>query len=113
MVSLREKSEAKFCSEIMLMKFNPTQILKQKPSLVWREVDDGVVIVSPAGGEVRALNKLGSTIWTMLDGTKSAEQIIATLKSSYPSITEEQLQNDFIIFIDSLVSRDLVDELQA
>ena len=95
------------------MKFNSTQILKQKPSLVWREVDDGIVIVSPAGGEVRALNKLGSTIWTMLDGTKEAQQIIAELKSDYPSIPEEQLQNDYVIFIDSLLSRDLVDELSA
>ena len=93
------------------MKFNPTLLLKQKPSLVWREVDDGVVIVSPAGGEVRALNKLGSTVWTMLDGSKSAEAIVAELKSSYPSVPEEQLQKDFVAFIGSLLERDLVDEL--
>ena len=104
MAGLREKPE---------MTFNPTQRFKQKPSLVWREVDDGVVIVSPAGGEVRALNALGSTVWTMLDGTKSAGQIITELKSSYPSISEQQLQADFMIFIESLLSRDLVDELLA
>ena len=93
------------------MKFSPTQILKQKPSLVWREVDDGVVIVSPAGGEVRALNKLGSIIWTMLDGSHSAGQIITKLKATYPSVAETQLQNDFLVFIESLLSRDLIDEL--
>lgn len=93
------------------MKFNPTLLLKQKPSLVWREVDDGVVIVSPAGGEVRALNKLGSTIWTMLDGSKTAEAIVTELKSNYPAVPEEQLQNDFMVFIESLVSRQLVEEL--
>lgn len=90
------------------MIFNETQRLKQKSGLVWREVDDGVVIVSPAGGEVRALNNLGSVIWTLLDGSNTAKEIIADLQSRFPTIPEHQLQNDYLIFVESLLERDLL-----
>lgn len=95
------------------MTFSATQLLKQKPGLVWRPVDDGAVIVSPAGGEVRALNNLGSTIWAMLDGTNTAGEIVAALQISYPTIAEAQLQADFVVFVESLLSRDLLVDINT
>lgn len=92
--------------------FNSQQLLKQKPGLVWREVDDGVVIVSPVGGEVRALNKLGSDIWLLLDGSNTASDIIQSLQQSYPSITEQQLQDDYDAFVESLLARDMLAQVE-
>ena len=84
------------------------QTLKHKPSLVWREVEDGVVIVSPAGGEVRALNQLGSTIWSKLDGSKSNSDILAELIVEFPKVAEQQLKSDLDEFIQSLVEREML-----
>ena len=81
---------------------------QQQPDLVWREVEDGVVVVSPAGGEVRALNSLGSTVWSMLDGTQTLEQIVTELAERFPEIAVDQLRRDCEAFIDSLVSRNMV-----
>lgn len=92
--------------------FNSQQLLKQKPGLVWREVDDGVVIVSPVGGEVRALNKLGSDIWLLLDGSNTAGDIIQSLQQSYPSIPEQQLQDDYDAFVESLLARDMLAQVE-
>ena len=87
---------------------NFDQVLKHNPVLVWREVEDGVVIVSPAGGEVRALNKLGSSIWAKLTGSKSATDILAELTTEFPKVGQEQLKNDLSEFISSLLERDMV-----
>ncbi len=84
------------------------QTLKHKPTLVWREVEDGVVIVSPAGGEVRALNQLGSSIWAKLDGTKSSGEILSELILEYPQVPEDQLKNDLNEFINSLLVREML-----
>lgn len=92
--------------------FENKHIYKQKEGLVWREVDDGVVIVSPTGGEVRALNKIGSTIWLALDGSKTAGVIIESLQQQYPTISVEQLQADFSIFVESLLSREMLTEIE-
>jgi len=92
--------------------FDNQQVLKQKSGLVWREVDDGVVIVSPAGGEVRALNKLGSDIWLLLDGSNTAGDIIQVLKQGYPTITEQQLQDDYGTFVESLLARDMLAQVE-
>lgn len=84
------------------------QTLKHKPTLVWREVEDGVVIVSPAGGEVRALNQLGSSIWSKLDGTKSSGEILSELVLEYPQVPEDQLKNDLNEFLNSLLAREML-----
>ncbi len=88
--------------------FDPKQTLKHQPSLVWREVEDGVVIVSPAGGEVRALNRLGSSIWAKLDGTKSAGDILSELILEFPQVPESQLENDLDEFVTSLLEREML-----
>ena len=89
-----------------MLDFNQT--LKHKPSLVWREVEDGVVIVSPAGGEVRALNQLGSSIWSKLDGSKSNSDILADLVTEFPKVGEHQLKTDLVEFITSLIEREML-----
>ncbi len=87
---------------------NQNQILKHKPNLVWRDVEDGVVIVSPAGGEVRALNQLGSTIWALLDGTNTSAAILDTLTEQYPAVSKTKLQEDLDLFVNSLLERDML-----
>ncbi|MEM8862572.1 MAG: PqqD family protein [Chloroflexota bacterium] len=83
-------------------------IFKQKPDLVWRTVEDGLVIVSPNNGEVKALNDLGGKIWLMLDGEHTMGQIYQSAAQSYADVPPDKLIEDIELFINSLLERNLL-----
>ena len=60
-----------------------TQIPVRAAFLVWREVDDGTVVVTPKAGEIRVLNQVGTTIWEMSDGRHTVADIEAKLIKTY------------------------------
>lgn len=83
-------------------------IYKQKQGLVWRKVDDGLVIVSPNVGQVKALNHLGGKVWLMLQGEQSVGDIHQSIAAEYPEVDPDQLEKDVNLFIFSLLERDLL-----
>ena len=87
---------------------NLDQIYTKKSDLVWREVDEEVVIVSPDSGDVRALNLIGSRIWVNLDGKQSLELILKQLVNDFPSVSTDRLQQDLLQFIASLNERHMI-----
>ncbi|MEM9776995.1 MAG: PqqD family protein [Chloroflexota bacterium] len=88
-------------------------VYKQKEGLVWREVDDGLVIVAPNAGEVKALNQLGGQIWLMLEGRQTVDDIHQAIAAEYPDIDPEQLEQDVNLFIQSLLERNLLIQQNA
>lgn len=77
-------------------------------NLIWREVDDGLVIVSPTAGKVRVLNTVGKTIWELLDGEHSVEALQTALMAQFSDIPAEQIEKDVKIFLEDLTSKGLV-----
>ncbi len=78
------------------------------PNIVWQEVDDGVVIVTPTAGKVRALNQIGADIWRMIDGHLSLSDILQHLNNNHPSIPAQQLERDLDTFVTDLSNRQLI-----
>lgn len=85
---------------------------KQHPQrldgLIWREVDDGIVIVSPTAGKVRVLNKVGSAIWELLDGDHTPATIQSNLCNQFSQVPPEQINQDIQTFLDDLTNRGLI-----
>ncbi len=75
--------------------------------VIWRELEDGVVIVSPGAGAVRVLNGVGADIWRLLDGTSTMAQIEESMLERY-AVSEEQLAADMERFLDELHARGLL-----
>lgn len=75
--------------------------------VIWRETDDGVVIVDPQAGDVRALNGVGSDIWKMVGDNQPLNAIHTQLMDDY-GITPEQAQNDVSAFLKQLSERNLI-----
>jgi hypothetical protein len=78
------------------------------PELIWHDTEDGMVIVSPTAGKVRVLNKVGGTLWTLLDGKHTPEMLVAALGQKYPQVPETQLRQDVSLFLQDLTARGLV-----
>ena len=77
------------------------------PDLIWRQVDENTVVVTPQDGQMRVLNGVGSTIWQLLADNQPKEAIIAHLVAHY-TVTAEQASTDLDKFLTELEDRNLL-----
>ncbi len=75
--------------------------------VIWRELDDGVVIVSPGAGAVRVLNGVGADVWRLLDGKSTVADLEGLLLQRY-AVSSEQLRTDMHQFLTELDARGLL-----
>ncbi len=81
--------------------------MKIADKLIWRETDDGLVIVDPALGKVRVLNGVGADIWKMVEAGKSVDEIEGELVTAY-GISAELAATDVDNFLADLKKRQLL-----
>ena len=77
---------------------------KVAPDLVWRLLDDNVVVVSPRAGEVRVLNRVGTVIWQLLIEENSRDDIEDHLVNNF-DVTRPQAKSDLRVFFADLTER--------
>jgi hypothetical protein len=76
--------------------------------LIWRQVDDNTVVVSPRSGKMRVLNGVGSVIWQLIADEKPVNFIVEHLTTVY-NISHEQAQTDVDSFLIDLRERNLLE----
>lgn len=79
--------------------------LKLNPDLVFREDNDGGLIFDPATGDVQVLNETGAFICALLDGTRTAEEIVAEVIEEFEVEDPGAARADAAQFVDALRSR--------
>jgi hypothetical protein len=77
-----------------------------------RIVGGEAVVVVSARGEAHVLNETGSTVWAMMDGTRTTPEIAAELASRY-GVEDKAAARDIEAFMDDLQSRSASRELDA
>ncbi len=96
-------------------------LLKRNPDIVWRvekqreaEVakaleagsdpgDQGTVLLI-INGTMHQLNMVGGTIWQLVDGSRSQDQLVDLLADDY-AVDRSELEDDVCTFVDDLVQR--------
>ena len=76
-------------------------------NVFWSETDDGVVVVDPVNGDVRAFNGVGSEVWQGLSQKLTVGQIERELMEAY-GISAEIAQRDVAAFLSELDKRGLI-----
>lgn len=72
----------------------------RQPGLVWRTVDDEVVILNRQTEQVHRLNVTASYIWNLCDGATAPDQIAARLAEGFDR-TVDQVIGD----VDTTIAR--------
>ena len=75
--------------------------------LIWRELNDGTVIVTPDEGKVRVLNQTGTAIWLLIDGTNSLGEISTHIASKF-EVGQAEALRDAEAFLTDLSFRGLI-----
>lgn len=84
--------------------------LKLNPDLVFREDNDGGLIFDPATGDVQVLNETAAFICALLDGSRTAEEIVAEVIEEFEVEDPTAARADATQFIDGLRSRSMAIE---
>jgi hypothetical protein len=84
------------------------EIPQHHPNIIWRVLDDGVVVVSPQQGQVRVLNQVGTTIWGLIDGHRTTADLAKALTEQY-DVSLEEAGRDLRAFLAELTERGLLE----
>jgi len=77
-------------------------------SLVWREVDGEIAIISSENKHLHTLNGVGSAIWKLLNGGNDLAAITAKITSKYGQ-SVAVVKRDLSEFINDLERLDLIE----
>ena len=86
---------------------NLRQVPAISSTLIWRELDDGTVIVTPDDGKVRVLNRTGTAIWLMIDGNHSLVDITDNISQKF-EVSRSQALEDVGDFLSDLSNKGLI-----
>ena len=75
--------------------------------LIWRNVAGKVVIAERDSSTVRLLNKTASLIWTLADGTRQTEDIVAEVCNKF-EVAPEKARIDVLEFCRKLLEAGLI-----
>ncbi len=78
---------------------------KVKSDIVFREEDDGAFLFDPIKDNLRCLNETGALVFRELDGKNGIDDIVKKLKSIHPEISDEEIRQDVISFVNDLKIR--------
>ncbi|MDY6932297.1 MAG: PqqD family protein [Halobacteriota archaeon] len=75
--------------------------------LVWRVIEDEIVILTSDGREIHTLNKVGGSIWEMADGTMSLDDIASKICDLF-DVSLETAREDVIEFAKELSDKNIL-----
>ena len=86
----------------------PIELIPMHASAVLeRTLDQELVLVLPARGQVKVLNEVGARLWALVDGSRTVREIIELICQEY-HVEASQAETDTCQFIQLLVDRELI-----
>ena len=83
------------------------QILTRNNEILWKLIEDKVVLLDMDEGRAITLNEVGSHIWTALEKEKTNDELVQDVTSAF-DIDEKTARNDVYSFLDDMLKRDLI-----
>jgi pyrroloquinoline quinone biosynthesis protein D len=74
------------------------------PGVMSRLVDGEMVLVHPAQGKIRVLNRVGTRLWELADGRRSADEMASAIAAEY-GVDIDRARSDTLAFCADLVER--------
>jgi hypothetical protein len=68
-------------------------MLQRNKTILWRELDQEVVLLDPMAGCSYTLNAVGAFIWNRLDGEHTTDEIAAAICEVYEVTYKQALQD--------------------
>ena len=81
---------------------------KRSPEVKWRSEDENIVLYTPSESRIIVLNQTAGSIWKLIDGKRTTEEIASELVEEYEDVTGEKALKDVEKTIHNLENKGLV-----
>ncbi len=85
---------------------------KIREDVVYRNVDDEMIIMDMVSGRYSGLNETGARIWTLLSEHNNIARVLDILKDEY-AISNDSFSEDVKEFIQSLLDQKLIEVIDV
>jgi len=94
--------------------FEYTKVYCPSRQVVCRNIADETILVPISGNlanmeRIFTLNEVGASIWRLMDGTRSMQEILSELTQEF-DVAEDQLSGDIAEFVEQLQLSNLIVE---
>jgi hypothetical protein len=86
-------------------------IYRQADGVLAEELDGRAAIVDPAGTELVTLNPVGSLVWSLLDGQRDIDDVVASVAEACAPVERSTVAGDVSAFLLELTSFGLIVEV--
>lgn len=87
------------------------QILTRNNDILWKLIEDKVVLLDMDEARAITLNDVGSHIWTALENQKTKDELVQDVTLTF-DIDEKTAKKDVYYFLDDMIKRDLIRLIQ-
>ena len=83
------------------------EILMRNNDILWKLIEDKVVLLDMDEGRAIILNDVGSHIWMALEKQKTQEELVHEVTTAF-DIDEDVAKKDTRSFLDEMIRKDLI-----
>lgn len=88
-----------------------TGLISRSDTVVWRRVNDDIVVIPQNGQQICVLNKTAAVIWEMLDGECTPEKISSRLSERF-DVSYEKAYTDVSGIIETFIQNGIVQKAE-
>lgn len=77
------------------------------PQVISQEIEDETLVLKLDSGRMGVLNSVGATVWDLMDGTRSLDDIVTQCAEVY-QVDRERVEEDVKHYVQSLLERDMI-----
>lgn len=83
------------------------QVLTRNKEILWRLIEDKVILLDMDEARTIMLNDVGSHIWIAIETQKTQDELISQVTEAF-DIDEETARKDVHSFLNDMIKRDLI-----
>lgn len=82
-------------------------IPKRDPNLIWRILDDELVVIRPSDGQIRVFNQVAAFIWQAIDDLYSVSDLVESICNEF-DVEQSEAEADLLEFLIQLVDDGMI-----
>jgi len=80
----------------------------QNTQIIFRKEENGAYLYDPDSGNLKYINRVGTSLYELCDGLHPMEGMIARIAGEYQSVPMDQVEKDVDHFLADLLQMDFV-----
>lgn len=84
------------------------KVIKRNENIIWKKIEDEIVLLNPASGDYFGLNNVGVSFWISIDNKRTLKNIIDLLYAEF-CVERSILEKDIDELIEEMENKNIIE----